>query len=162
MNSISPARKQPNRLLEIDQSRPLSVRVPVGSAVHCIAGRAWLTQEGLPDEVVLAAGEKFVARQKGLIVMNGIGGAALVYLSASTQECADEAVIFTPDFLEAARTRAAELRREELARLAGVAWGFVMRLVKRTKAIGKTERPVFREKPPTETPVAGLLSVGRR
>jgi len=137
MNSTSSARKQPSRLLEIDQTRPLSVRVPVGSAVHCIAGRAWLTQEGLPDDVVLAAGEKFVVRQKGLIVMNAIGGAALVYLSASTRERADDAVISTRDFLDAAHTRAAELRREELARLAGVAWGFVMRLVKRTKAIWK-------------------------
>jgi len=133
MNSISSARKQPSRLLEIDQPRPLSVRVPVGSAVHCITGRVWLTQEGLPDDVVLAAGEKFVTRQKGLILMNAIGGAALVYLSVGTQERADGAVIFTPDFLEAARTRAVELRREELARLAGVAWDFVMRLVKRIK-----------------------------
>jgi hypothetical protein len=162
MNSISSARKQPRRLLEIDQSRPLSVRLPVGSAVHCIAGRARLTQEGLLDDVVLAAGEKFVARQKGIIVINGICGAALVYLSANTQERADEAVIYTPDFLEAARTRAADLRREELARLASVAWGFVMRLVKRTKAIWKTERPTFLEKPRTETSGAGLLSVGRR
>ena len=129
MNSISSARKQPSRLLEIDQTHPLSVRVPVGSAVHCIAGRAWLTQEGLLDDVVLAAGEKFVSRQKGIIVMSGIRGAALVYLSAGTQERTDEAVIFTPDFLEAAHTRAVELRHEELARLAGVVWGFVVRLV---------------------------------
>src|SRR3989304_2701743 len=78
MDSISSARKQPSRLLEIDQTHPLSVRVPVGSAVHCITGRVWLTQEGLPDDIVLAAGEKFVARQKGIIVMSGIGGAALV------------------------------------------------------------------------------------
>jgi len=144
MNSISSARKQPSRLLEIDQTHPLSVRVPVGSAVHCIAGRAWLTQEGLLDDVVLAAGEKFVARQKGLIVLNGICGAALVYLSAGTQERADEAVIFTRDFLDAAHTRAVELRHEELARLARVAWDFVMRLVKRIKAIWKTGRPAFR------------------
>ena len=144
MNSISSARKQPSRLLEIDQTHPLSVRVPVGSAVHCIAGRAWLTQEGLLDDVVLAAGEKFAVRQKGIVVMSGIRGAALVYLSTSTQERADEAVIFTRDFLDAAHTRAAELRREELARLAGVAWGFVMRLVKRIKAIWKTGRPAFR------------------
>ncbi len=137
MNSISTARKQASRLLEVDQIRPLSVRVPVGSAVHCIAGRVWLTQEGLLDDIVLAAGEKFVVRQKGLIVMNAIGEATLVYLSASTRERADDAVIFTRDFLDAAHTRAAELRREELARLAGVAWGFVMRLMKRTKAIGK-------------------------
>jgi hypothetical protein len=116
-----------------------------------------LTQEGLHDDIELAAGEKFVARHKGLIVMNAIGGAALVYLSAGTQARADEAVIFTPDFLEAAHTRAAELRREELARLAGVAWDFAMRLVKRIKAGWRTTRPVFREKPGTGTAVAGLL-----
>ena len=162
MNSNSSARKQTNRLFEIDQTRPLSVRVPVGSAVHCIAGQAWLTQEGLLDDVELAAGEKFVARKKGLIVMNGISGGALVYLTASTQQRADEAVIFTPDFLDAAYARAAELRRQELARLAGVAWGFVMRLVKRAKAIWKTERPMFRKKPPTVTPVAGMLSISRQ
>ncbi len=162
MNSINPARKQPSRLFEIDQKWPMSVRIPVGSAVHCIAGQAWLTQEGMLDDVVLAAGDKFVVRQKGVIVMSGIRGAALVYLSASTQERADEAVIFTRDFLDAAHTRAAELRHEELARLAGVAWGFVMRLVKRTQAIWKTERSTFQEKPRTETSVAGLLSIGRR
>lgn len=156
MNSISSVRKQPSRLLEIDQTGPLSVHAPLGSAVHCITGRVWLTQEGLSDDIELAAGEKFVARQKGLIVMNAICGAALVYLSASAQERADEAVIFTPDFLEAARTRAAELRREELARLSGVAWDFVKRLVTRTKARWKTARPAFREKPGTEASVAGL------
>jgi len=145
MNSISSARKQPSRLLEIDQTCPLAVCVPVGSAVHCITGRAWLTQEGLLDDVVLAAGEKFVVRQKGLIVMNAICGATLVYLSASSQERADGAVIFTRDFLDAAHARAAELRHEELARLADVAWGFMVRLVKRTKAIWKAERPTFRE-----------------
>ena len=162
MDSISSARKQPSRLLEIDQTHPLSVRVPVGSAVHCITGRVWLTQEGLPDDIVLAAGEKFVERQKGIIVMSGIGGAALVYLSASTQERADAAVIFTRDFLDAAHTRAVDLRHEELARLAGVAWGFGVRLVKRTTAIWKADRQRFREKPRTRTPVAGLLSVGRQ
>ena len=52
MNSISSARKQPRRLLDIDRKRPLSVRIPVGSAVHCIAGQAWLTQEDLPGDVV--------------------------------------------------------------------------------------------------------------
>ena len=156
MNSIGSARNQASRLLEIDRTRPLSVRVPVGSAVHCIAGRVWLTQEGLFDDVVLAAGEKFVVRQKGLIVMNSIRGGALVYLSAGTRERADDAVIFTHDFLDAVQTRAAELRREELARLAGVAWDFVKRLVKRTKARWKTARPAFREKPGTEASVAGL------
>ncbi|MEK7877086.1 MAG: DUF2917 domain-containing protein [Pseudomonadota bacterium] len=156
MNSVSSARKQPSRLLEIDQTRLLSVRVPVGSAVHCVTGRVWLTQEGLLDDIVLAAGEKFAVQQKGIIVMSGVRGAALVYLSGSTQERADEAVIFTRDFLEAARTRAAELRHEELARLAGVARDFVMRLVKRIKAIGKTARPAFQEKPGTETSVAGF------
>ena len=162
MDSISSARKQPSRLLEIDQTHPLSVRVPVGSAVHCITGRVWLTQEGLPDDIVLAAGEKFVVRQKGLIVLKGICGAALVYLSAGTRERGDEAVIFTRDFLDAAHTRAVELRHEELARLAGVAWDFVMRLVKRTTAIWKADRQRLREKPRTRTPVAGLLSVGRQ
>ena len=155
MNSIRSARKQSSRLLEIDQTGPLSARVPVGSAVHCITGRVWLTQEGLSDDFELAAGEKFVVRQKGLIVMNAICGAALVYLSASPQERADETVIFTRDFLDAVHARAAELRREELARLAGVAWDFVMRLVKPIKAIWKTERPAFRKEPGTETSVAG-------
>jgi hypothetical protein len=140
MNSIRSARKQASRLLEIDQTLPLSVRVPVGSAVHCITGQAWLTQEGLADDVILAAGEKFVVRQKGLIVMNAIRGAALVYLSPNTREHANDAVIFTHDFLDAAQRRAAELRREEMARLAGIAWCFMMRLVKRTKELWKNER----------------------
>ena len=155
MNSIRSARKQPSRLREIDQTGPLSVRVPVGSAVHCITGRVWLTQEGLSDDFELAAGEKFVVRQKGLVVMNAICGAALVYLSASPPERADGAVIFTRDFLDAAHARAAELRHEELARLAGVTWDFVVRLVKRIRAIWNTERPGFREKPSTEASVAG-------
>ena len=144
MNSISSARKQASRFLELEKARPVSVRVSVGSAVHCISGQVWLTQEGLFDDVVLAAREGFIVRQKGLIVMNAIAGPALVYLSENTRERADGAVIFTRDFLDAAHTRAAELRREELARLAGVAWGFVMRLVKRTKAIWRNELPALR------------------
>jgi DUF2917 family protein len=143
MNSISPARKQASRLLDIGHTRPVSIRVPVGTAVHCIAGQVWLTQEGLPDDVILAAGEKFVARQKGVIVMSGIRKTALIYLSASFRERAGDAVILTPDFLDAAHARAVELRREEMARLAGVAWGFVMRIVKRTKALWTNERPTY-------------------
>jgi DUF2917 family protein len=133
MNSISFARKPASRLFEIDRTQTVSVRVPVGSAVHCITGQVWLTQEGLPDDVILAAREKFVVRQKGIIVMNAIRGAALVYVSASSRERPDDAVVFTPGFLDAVQTRAAGLRREEMARLAGIAWGFLTRLVKRTK-----------------------------
>jgi DUF2917 family protein len=156
MNSISSGREQPTRVLAIDQARAVSVRVPLGSAVHCIAGQVWLTQEGMFDDFILMAGEKLVVRQRGTIVMSGMRGAAIVYVLAG--ERADDAIIFKHDFLDAARTRAAELRREELGRLVGVAWGFVMRVVKATKAMWKNERPVFGENRVTGRSVSGLLS----
>ncbi|MBI4292087.1 MAG: DUF2917 domain-containing protein [Betaproteobacteria bacterium] len=133
MNSTG--RKLGGRILEIDEAQPLSVRLPVGFAVHCIAGQAWLTQEGLIDDVILAAGEEFVVQERGVTVISGIRGAALVYLSAGARQRAGEKVTLTGDFLDAARARAAELRREEWSRLTALARRFVLRVVKRTKAM---------------------------
>jgi hypothetical protein len=141
MNSIRSARYQVNRLVEIDPVQPFSGHIPVGSTVTSITGQVWLTQEGLPDDIILGAGESFVVRRKGIIVMSGLRGAALVHLSAGAQERAGGRVIFTPDFLDAAHARAAELRREALARSARAAWGYVMTLVERTKAVWRNSRP---------------------
>lgn len=124
--------KQQSRILEIDKAQPLSVHLPVGSAVRCIAGQVWLTQEGLLDDVVLAAGEEFVVRGGGLIVMSGLGGSALAYLSAADRPPARGAL--TGDFLDAAKARAGELRRAEWSRLSGLAWRFLQRALARTKS----------------------------
>ncbi|MBI2319560.1 MAG: DUF2917 domain-containing protein [Betaproteobacteria bacterium] len=134
----SSGRKQPGRLLEIDRAQPLSVRLPAGFAVHCIAGQVWLTQEGLLDDILLAAGNEFAVQARGLVVMSGIGGAALVYLSAADRQRARGSLALTSDFLDAAKARATELRREEWSRLSGLAWRFVLRVVKRTKAMLST------------------------
>ncbi len=111
----------------------MSVRLPVGFAVQCLAGQAWLTQEVRPEDVVLAAGEEFVVQQQGVIVISGIGGEVLIFLSASARQRAGKPLVVTGDLLDAAKARAAELRREEWSRLAGAAWRFVLSIMKRLK-----------------------------
>jgi hypothetical protein len=44
--------------------------------VRCITGTLWLTQEGNPADVVLGAGERFVAARRGKIVVQALSDAA--------------------------------------------------------------------------------------
>lgn len=72
-------------------AKPLSLRLPAGSAVFAVRGAAWLTQEGLRDDVVLAAGARFDVRGDGGIVVSALGDDALLYVARPADAQAEPA-----------------------------------------------------------------------
>jgi hypothetical protein len=98
-------------------AKPLALRLPVGAAVFALHGTAWLTQERVPDDVILAAGDRFDVRSETLILASAIRDSAVIHI---VQPSAARAHVH-PDVYDFARAQAQQLRREEISRLAGLA-----------------------------------------
>lgn len=98
-------------------SKPLALRLPVGAAVFALQGTAWLTQEHMPDDVILTAGDRFNVRSEALIVASAIHDSAVIHVAPPVAARAH----VHPDVYDFARARAHQLRREEMSRLANVA-----------------------------------------
>ncbi len=49
-----------------------------GVEIRCCAGVLWITCEGEPGDVVLAAGERFVVGRGGLVLIEALEAASLV------------------------------------------------------------------------------------
>jgi hypothetical protein len=64
-----------------------------GLIVSCVAGKVWVSQEGVNEDVVLAAGQSFAPRPRGKIVVQPLppginappAGAIIVAKAASTE-----------------------------------------------------------------------------
>lgn len=65
---------------------------PPGTAVRCHEGNLWVTQEGDPRDRVLSAGEQFVPRCRGKVVVQSFAGAVveLAPLPSPRAERADD------------------------------------------------------------------------
>lgn len=97
--------------LTVDE--PVTLRLPAGSAVFALHGEAWLTQEGLRDDVILAAGNRFnVPSRAQLVVSATRGQARLCVVHPAVARLNASA-----DIYELAEARAADLRRAEFDRL---------------------------------------------
>lgn len=92
----------------------LALRPPVGAALFVARGEVWLTQDGLREDLILRAGERFDVRRPGMVVVSATHGAADVYLARA----ADARVEGAQDLYDFLRATAARLRDEELVRLA--------------------------------------------
>jgi hypothetical protein len=55
----------------------LRLAAPHGVEVACDAGRLWITEEGLPDDVWLAPGERVRLKGHGLALVEASGDARL-------------------------------------------------------------------------------------
>jgi len=111
-------------------ARPLALRLPVGAAVFALHGTAWLTQEHVPDDVILAAGDRFDVKSEALILASAIRESALIHI---VQPAAARAHLH-PDVYDFARARARQLRRAEIGRLTGLAGRAVAAWMTRLRA----------------------------
>jgi len=126
--------KQQSRMVHLDRSQPLAFHLSPGSAVYAINGLLWVTQEGLVDDIVLESGQRFDVRHDGLIVASAVDEPALAYLSVD-DSTAPGMIAMTPGLVQALHRRASELRRQELARWARLIQHYLVRVVRRFKAV---------------------------
>ena len=52
--------------------------------IVCHRGRLWITQTGLPQDVILVAGQSFEPRQTGLLLIEALEDASLEYRATTT------------------------------------------------------------------------------
>ena len=100
---------------------PVSLYLPVGSAIFAVRGTTWITQEGMPEDVILTAGKRFEVKSDAQILASAIKGTAAIHIvqPAAAQSHSHQ------DVYDFARARALDLRREEIARLTNLAFSAV-------------------------------------
>ena len=150
MNVFTSAFTARSNVVEIGPKKPLSLYLPEGAAIHSVVGRLWITQEGLIDDFVIPAGERFDVRHKGQIVVSAIDETAVVYL-APEGHAGPAVVASTPEVLDALIARAVQLRRQEMTRWVRVAVHYVRQALKRV-------RKAWRHRPSPNLGVHGLRS----
>ena len=118
MNPNTLAEDQTSTLLSVD-TRPVSLRLPVGSAIFAYSGEVWITQEGMYEDVILGPGQRFDVHSRAPILASSTKKrSAAVYVA-----CARDATqrpdsdVFAVLHARARRLRAEELRK--IARKAG-------------------------------------------
>lgn len=68
--------------IELEGGQTLRLRDALGASVAVVAGEVWLTQEGDPKDVVLAAGEHHVVERGGLSVLQALDDARVTIVHA--------------------------------------------------------------------------------
>jgi len=70
----------------IFDTRPLAkgrirrVHEPLGRRIECVTGSLWVTQDGDPRDIVLAAGESFAFDHRGDALISALDDASFVLL----------------------------------------------------------------------------------
>ena len=91
---------------------PVTLSVPAGAAIFALRGEAWVTQEGLRDDIIVAPGQSFMVRNHGALVVSATRAPAdLLILRPAAARAYPAADIY--DF---ARSHALQLRRDAIAR----------------------------------------------
>jgi hypothetical protein len=67
--------------LRLDRGQILKLRDGAGSTICAREGSVWITEENLPRDIVLEAGNCYRLRQPGVAVVHALGGEAAVTLS---------------------------------------------------------------------------------
>ena len=71
---------------QIFETRPLAkgrihrVHHPLGQRIECVSGSLWVTQDGDPRDIVLAAGESFAFDQRGDALVSALDEARFLLL----------------------------------------------------------------------------------
>jgi len=112
-------------------SQPLALRLLPGAAVFAVRGEVWLTQERMADDVILAAGERFDVGSRELLIVSATKGSADIHIVAPAEARAAN----SRDLHDFMRTRATQLRHEEIGRLASVLRGEIFGLIARTRGL---------------------------
>ena len=109
MNPNTLAEDLTSTLLNVD-AKPVSLHLPVGSALFAYSGEVWITQEGMHEDVILRPGERF-----------DVGSRAAIVASATTKQAATVYVACARDVTDVdlhslLHRRARRLRAEEFNR----------------------------------------------
>ena len=67
-------------MLEVDGT-PITLRLPAGAAIFTVRGEAWITQERMPDDVILGAGDRFDVPGRAPIVISATQGRADLFIA---------------------------------------------------------------------------------
>lgn len=113
MNRNTLAEDLTSTLLNVD-AKPMSLRLPIGSAIFAYSGEVWITQEGMHEDVFLGPGERFDVHSRALILASATQRrAATVYVACPP----DVTEHVDADVYALLRQRARRLRTEELDRV---------------------------------------------
>ena len=119
------------RDLELRNERSSTVHVRRGDAVEALAGTIWLTQEGMLEDVILTPGQRFVAAERGTVVLSAMNAPAVVRFGGPQHDMAPQ--VIEPGHVVSIHAHARELRRAEFAHLAHAAYAAVARILGRVR-----------------------------
>lgn len=68
--------------IELEYRRILPLENAMGTRIHCLRGRIWITEHACADDIVLEAGQSYRILRGGVAVVQALRG-ALVALRAS-------------------------------------------------------------------------------
>ena len=63
--------------LRLARGQTLRVIDALGSIIRCAEGSVWITEEDMPDDVVLEAGHSYRLSRKGLALVHAFGDATV-------------------------------------------------------------------------------------
>ena len=67
--------------VQLGPNQTLKVVDGAGATVTAVAGAVWITEENRPNDIVLEAGRSYRLRERGVALVNSLGGAAAVSLA---------------------------------------------------------------------------------
>jgi hypothetical protein len=70
--------------VRLGPNQTLKVVNGAGSTVCAVEGSVWITEENQPKDIVLEGGACYRLRERGLALVNAIGGAAAVSFAVSS------------------------------------------------------------------------------
>jgi hypothetical protein len=114
MNPTSPSHDATANTLRVD-THPVTLHLLPGSTVFAVRGEAWITQDGLCEDIIVTPGRAFVVPGRGSLVISATRDAADLFIVRPELARAHPAT----DVFDFARSQAAALRRAEIVRVAG-------------------------------------------
>ena len=70
-----------NGAVQLGPNQTLKVVDGAGSTVTAVQGAVWITEENRPNDIVLESGKSYRLRERGVALVNSLGGAAAVALT---------------------------------------------------------------------------------
>ena len=70
-----------NGAVQLGPHQTLQVVDGAGSTVTAVQGAVWITEENRPNDIVLESGKSYRLRERGVALVNSLGGAAAVALT---------------------------------------------------------------------------------
>ena len=67
--------------VQLGPNQTLKVVDGAGSTVTAVSGSVWITEENRPTDIVLSPGGTYTLRERGVALVNSLGGAAAVSLA---------------------------------------------------------------------------------